>query len=906
MIASKLFLPRLRPELVARPRLSALLQAGTGSKLTLLSAPAGFGKTTLLAQWLSKAPQARLGVAWLALDSADHDPSTFWSNVVAALQTVQPTIGAGALELSREIPLPTERLLTTLLNDLAGIAQETIVVLDDYHWVDNREIDKWMVFLLDHLPPAVHLVLGTRVDPAMPLSRWRVRGELHEIRAAELRFTPSETAAYFDAAAGLELATEQVAALEQRTEGWVAALQLAALSLKGREDTAGFIDRFTGNDRFILDYLVEEVLAQQSEPVRTFLLQTSVLDRLTGPLCDAVTGRDDGREQLTALERANLFVVPLDERREWFRYHRLFADVLRARLLDEPSAQLPLLHQRASHWYAGQDMVPDAINHALAAGDHDTAAHLMEAAVPTIRRTRQDWMLRDWLKALPADVVARSPILSVFQGFMLMVSGDLDGVEPWLTRAELALAAAPDHAAPEEAAPEEAAPRAITDELRTLPATIAVYRASMAQARGDVPGTAVHARHALELAGPGDHLARGAATGFLGLAAWAEGQVRLSLSTFTQAVASLRAAGNLVDELSGTVLLADMWFTAGRPDTARRLLAEALELAASHGPSTARAAAELHVGLSEMLRSAGDLASAREHLGAAAKLLEGAAMTESRFRWFVATGLLTAAEGDPREAIRLLDQAAPLYRQGFFPDIRPIAAVKARLLISSDRLAEATDWASEQGLSTTDNATYLREFEHLTLVRLLIAWHRAHPEADLLLDVFALLDRLRMAASTSGRASSLVEILILQALVHEELSQRVQAREALALAVAAVAEPLAYARLFLDEGEAMTGLLRDAARHGGAEYLLALLRMAGTTQGHALDASQQTTSDPPLSERELAVLRLLGSELGGPAIAAQLFISYNTLRTHTKHIFTKLGVTTRQAAVHRARERGLL
>jgi LuxR family maltose regulon positive regulatory protein len=373
MIATKLFVPRLRGGLVARPRLRERLRRGAESKLTLVSAPAGFGKTTLLAEWLGEQSGNDRRVAWLSLEAADREPASFWTYVVAALRTAVPGVGESALELIASSPLPTELVLTTVVNELAAAPADIWLVLDDYHLVDNHDLRDGMVLFLEHLPPHVHVVISSRADPDLPLPRWRVRGELVEIRAAELRFTSDEAARYLNEVAGLDLTAEDVTALEERTEGWIAALQLAALSIQGRADARGFIARFAGNDRYIVDYLVEEVLAKQPDPVREFLLHTAVLDRLSGPLCDAVTGRDDGGALLITLERANLFLVPLDDRREWYRYHHLFADVLRARLLSEQREQLPLLHQRASRWFQTHDLVPDAVRHALAAKDFDRA-----------------------------------------------------------------------------------------------------------------------------------------------------------------------------------------------------------------------------------------------------------------------------------------------------------------------------------------------------------------------------------------------------------------------------------------------------------------------------------------------------------------------------------------------------
>ena len=908
LMATKLYVPKLRRGLVARPRLLERMGNGAEAKLTLVSAPAGFGKTTVLAAWLHEASGEGRCIAWLSLDAADHEPASFWTYVVTALRGAVPGVGASALELLASFPVPTELMLTTLLNELAAAPSEVWLVLDDYHLVDNHEVDEGLAFLLEHLPAQVHLVVTTRADPDLPLARWRVRGGLVEIRAADLRFTSDEAATYLNVATGLDLAAEDIAVLEERTEGWIAALQLAALSLQGREDVSGFIARFAGDDRYIVDYLIEEVLRHQPDAVRGFLLQSAVLDRLTGALCDAVTGRDDGSEMLVALERANLFIIALDDQRKWYRYHHLFADVLRARMLSEQPDQVSLLHQRASGWYERHGLTEEAVRHALAARDFDQAAHLIELAMPAIRRHRQEAMMYGWLKALPDDAVRRSPVLSVFYGDMLMHSGDLDAVEPRLDDAERGLAAVPDG---------EALPWADTAELRTLPATIAIYRASLAQARGDAAGTAEHARRALDLAGPEDHLARGGAAGFLGLAAWAQGDVSSALETFSQAVASLHAAGNLVDELSSTVVLADLWIAAGRPSKARRLCERALQAAEARGEPVARAIVEMHVGLSEIDVEAGDLASAREHLKAAAASGDRAGMSEGRYRWFVARGLLAQAEGDLDAAVSHLDQAEQLYRPGFFPDVRPIPAMKARIWIAQGKLSEAADWARDRGVSVTDDASYLSEFDHLTLVRLILAQH-GNQDSGTLVQAASLLDRLLAAAETSGRAGSSVEIRLLTALVQDARGRRAQARESLAQALARAPEPEAYVRLFLDEDTLMLSLLRDATQHGvagDADYQRVasdrarrLLSLAAAPAAGAPDPGQRRGAPPaePLSDRELQVLRLLDSELTGPQIARELFVSHNTVRTHTKHIFTKLDVTNRRAAVLRARERGLL
>ncbi|MDR6414971.1 LuxR C-terminal-related transcriptional regulator [Pseudarthrobacter sulfonivorans] len=916
MMATKLYVPAPRRGFVARPRLREKLRLGSDSGLTLVSAPAGFGKTALLADWLGDATVQERRVAWLSLDAGDGEPATFWSGVITSLQSAVPGVGSTALELIGSSPLATELVLTTLVNDLAAAPQDVWLVLDDYHTVDSQAVGTGLAYFLENLPPQVHVVVSTRSDPDLPLSRWRVRGELAEIRAADLRFTPDETAAYLNGVAGLDLAAEQVNTLDQRTEGWIAALQLAALSLRDREDAAAFIERFAGDHRYIVDYLVEEVLEHQPDAVRSFLLHTALLDRLTGPLCDAVTGRDDGGTMLLTLERANLFVVPLDDQREWYRYHHLFADVLRGRLLSEEPAQVPLLHRRASHWYESHGHVEDAVRHALAGQDFDRAAHLAELAVPMLRRSRQDAVLFGWLKALPDAAIRRSPLLNVFYGGMLMASGDLAGVEQRLDDADRALAEAQRPAAGAAAAGLEGAE---TQELQMLPATIAMYRASLAQARGDVAGTSAHARRALDMAGPDHHFARGAAAAFLGLAAWADGDVLGALETFTQAVASLRAAGNLLDELSSTVILADMWLAAGRPGEARRICGNALRQADARGDSMMRASAELQVALSEICRQAGDLSDANRHLETASAFVEKGPMTESRYRWFVASALVAQDEG-PDLALSYLDQAAELFRPGFFPDVRPIPAIKARVWVRQGNLSEAASWARAAGLSVRDDASYMQEYSHLTLVRLLIAQQHAHPDTNAAAGAVDLLDRLLASATDSGRGGSVVEIRMLQALAHDVLGHRRQALEALGAAFAGSPEPDEYVRLFLDEGPPMIELLREAASEAmhdapdtathdaaAAAHAQRLLTLGAPSEPQPPRPAERPPSDvDPLSERELQVLRLLDSELSGPEIARALFISHNTVRTHTKHIFTKLGVTSRRAAVSRARDRGLM
>ena len=527
ILATKLYIPPPRPNVVLRPRLITRLNEGLHGRLTLISAPAGFGKTTLLSEWIAG---CKWPVAWLSLDESDNDPSQFLTYLVAALQTIDNDMGAGMLSiLQSPQPRPAELFLTSLINAVAQAPQEFILALDDYHRIEARPIHNALTFLLDHLPPQMHLAIVSRSDPPLPLARLRGQRTLTELRAADLRFTPDEAATFLNQVMRLDLSAADVAALETRTEGWIVGLQMAALSMQGRADTASFIRAFTGSHRFIIDYLVEEVLQRQVERVRDFLLQTSILDRLSGPLCDAVSGQGDGRAMLEALERGNLFVVPLDEERHWYRYHHLFADMLQARLTREQPDQAPLRHRRASEWYEQNGLPSDAIRHALAAEDFERAADLVELAWPAMRRSRQEATVLGWVKALPDKLIRARPVLSVVSAWALLDGGELEAAEARLRDTERWLGTAADMRERPEApsAGMGVAEMVVVDQeqFRSLPASIANARAYRAQALGDVAGTVTYARRALDLLPEGDYYERGTTAALLGLAYWASGNL---------------------------------------------------------------------------------------------------------------------------------------------------------------------------------------------------------------------------------------------------------------------------------------------------------------------------------------------------------------------------------------------
>ena len=898
ILTTKLYVPPARSELVSRPRLIDRLTEGLTRKLILISAPAGFGKTTLLSEWVG---HNELPVAWVSLDESDNDPLRFLTYIVAALQTIDSEMVAGALsDVQSPQPLPAESMLTSLINEVAETAQDFVLVLDDYHVIEVRPIHDALTFLLDHLPPQMHLAIASRSDPPLPLAHLRGRGELTELRAADLRFTPDEAATFLNQVMGLSLSAEEVTALETRTEGWIVGLQMAALSMQGRADTASFIQAFTGSHHFIIDYLVEEVLQRQPERVRSFLLQTSILDRLSGPLCDAVTGQEDGRGMLEALERGNLFVVPLDDKRQWYRYHHLFADVLQARSTEEQPNQALSLHRRASEWYEQNDLPADAVRHALAAEEFERAAGLIELAWPAMDSSFQSASWLGWVRALPDELVRTRSVLSVGYAWALLNGGELEAAEARLQDAErwLDTPAGMGKQVP-------SAEMVVVDEeqFRSLPASIATAHAYHAQAVGDVPDAVKYARRALDLIPEEDHLTRGQAAALLGLSQWTSGDLEAAHTSLADGMVSLERAGNIAFAISGTLVLADIRVTQGRLLDAVRIYEQSLQLATDQGERMPLGTADLYTGLSELHRERGDLEAAAQHLLRGKELGEHAALPGYKYRWPIAQAGIKEAQGDLDGALDLLHESELLYYRSPLPDVRPIAALKTRVWVTQGRLTEALGWARERGLSVEDDLSYLREFEHITLARLLIAQHSSEREERPIHEAMELLKRLLKAAEEGERTASVIEILVQQALAHQSQGDTSLALAPLERALT-LAEPEGYVRIFVDDGPPMAALLREAAKSRIApSYVSQLLTAFEKAEGRR-PVSQLLIE--PLSERELDVLRLLGTELSGPEIARELIVSLATMRTRTQNIYSKLGVNNRRAAVHRAEELDLL
>lgn len=904
LLETKLYLPKWRDGLVSRPRLLARIH--WERKLTLVSASAGFGKTTLLAEWVASAPTGR--VAWLSLDRCDNDPAFFWTYLIAALQKVQAELGERSHALLHSPqPPPIESVLVALINDINEIEEPFALVLDDYHVIETQAIHHAIDFLLGHLPTQMHLVVASRSDPPWPLARLRSLGDLTELRAADLRFTPEEVTTFLRQAMGVKLAAADVAALEHRTEGWIAGLQLAALSMQGRDDVSGFVAAFSGDDRYIVDYLLEEVLQRQSDRVRRFLLQTAILERLSSSLCDAVTALPgDSQKMLETIERGNLFITPLDNKRQWYRYHHLFADVLQAHALREEPEQIPSLHQRASEWYEQNGGFSDAIRHALAAQKFERVAGLIEQIWPAMRNRQQEVTALGWLKALPEALIRARPILSVAYGLVLLSTGPLDAVEARLQDAERQLSQLGQ----------------ITEkQYRSLPASIANARAICSQMVGDFAGAVAHAQQALTLLPSENDSERGVTAVFLGLAYWTSGDVAAAYESFSEGLKVFHNLGSTQIAVSATFGLAHIGLTQGLLQTTAKTCEQTLQLAAQQSVPILRGTADVYLALSEIRYEQGDLATAGQLLEKGETLLAQGSISGIDYLWWLVKAQLTAAKGDLDMALEQLQEAERLYRRSPIPNVRPIEALKVRWWLQQGRLTEALDWVRDSGLSVDDSPSYLREYEHLTLARvamaegrsLTIAQHRHNAEKnkESIHQVVAFLNQLLAAAEAKKRTGSIIKILLVLALAHEAQGNVVVAISPIERALT-LAEPEGYVRIFAECGTPMSRLLKEAANRGitptYTTQLLTALATWGQPSNH-VHSTHLSSSQPliePLSQRELEVLRLLNTELSGPEIARELVVALSTVRTHTKRIYSKLDVTNRRAAVKRAAELDLI
>jgi LuxR family transcriptional regulator, maltose regulon positive regulatory protein len=960
ILTTKLYLPRTRPTLVPRPRLLARLNNGLSGLLTLIAAPAGFGKTTLLSDWLTPVTgNMRQGtaaessehvsnrrspgrsVAWLALDAEDNDLSTFLCYLVAALQTIAPAIGSVALALLRSPQTPAaEVVLTALLNDVADTHDEatfppSILVLDDYHVITAPPVQQAVGFLVEHLPPQLHLVIATRLDPALSLARLRARGQLCELRADQLRFTVEEARTFLTKTMGLPLADADVAALEERTEGWVAGLQLAAIALQDRADRSDFVQTFSGSNRYVLDYLVEEVFRQQPPHIQIFLLQTSILDRLCGPLCDAVLGVA-GRQSLARraptadvssqlllehLERANLFLIPLDGERRWYRYHHLFTEALRERLASgEHSTSVAALHRRASAWYEQQGLIPEAVQHALAAKATDQAAHLVEQASLTMMQRSELQTLQRWIEALPVALVRTRPWLALRYAWLLRLNGDLTAAEAWLGDAEQATPAAANErvAPPREQSMASFSPRHFRGEVAAL-------RATFTAAYGDRGRTVILAQEALDNLPAGLVLMRGAVTSSLGIVAFQTSDLPAAERAFSETRTLFESVDNQYGALLAIQGLGQLYTLQGRLRAVSALFQPIIHEAHAARGGAAPIVSLAYTGMAQLLYEWNDLPAAVRQLGTGIDLAERGGMLPVAVIGRLALARVRQAQGDSAGArVALIEAEQHVSHGGIRPTwlVPPTDVHRARLDLAQGDVLAAMHWAETAGLSAEEDPHPGKEFEYLTLARLLLA--QGKPDA-----AQRLLTRLLAAAEADGRAGRAIEILSLQALALRACDEEQAALDALAHALIRAA-PEGYVRLFVDEGAPMAALVAQSAALRLAQeprraqndpvraYAESLLLAFPSEQRRktAVDSDAPSVLHSmlersnaliePLSEREIEVLRLIASGLSDRAIAEKLILAIGTVKKHLNNIYSKLGVHTRTQALARAHSLNVL
>ncbi len=922
-LTTKLYLPPVRTNLVLRPHLTQRLNKGLTCKLTLISAPAGFGKTILLSEWIPNSPCC---VIWVSLDAGDNDPVRFWTYCMAALQMLQSDLGKSALALlqSPQSP-PLELILANMLNEIADFPQKFALVLDDFHVIENPTLYDNLVFLLDNLPSTMHLILTSRTDPPVPLARLRARRQLNEIRAADLRFTHDEAATFLNEIMGLNLSVKDVAALETRTEGWIAGLQLAALSMQGRQDLTGFIQTFTGSHGYIVDYLLEEVLQRQPEDVQSFLLQTSVLERLCGPLCNAVTGLADSQAMLEKLQHSNLFITPLDDERRWYRYHHLFADLLRAHLKQADPNSAPELHRRASSWYEQNRLVAEAVPHALAAGDSKLATRLIRPLARPMQSRGEMRTVMDWLTALPEDELRLHPQLGLIFAWGLATTGQLPMAKRWLQDVEQHLTALDDH-------------DKLLGEMTVILARIALIQ-------GEFPRVLELARQAIAYL-PEDQLSLRALNYIsLGSACIALGHLNTASQSFAQASAFYQALGQPIQALLPLRQLARVQLAQGRLNQLDQTTQVAIQLAAeSETPSPLKG--YNYMSLGELWYERNNLTAANHYFTEGLALVEPGGTSDVLNLMNLADGYLgltrlKLTQGDSQGVLELTRRLEPVWaqlaraiqRRSGAEDVSPsnqetepsklrygvshiyldlIAACRVRLWLSQGNLDAASQWVQTREWSMEGEIRYVEEVRYITLARVLIAqgeYERA----------LAFLARLLEPIEAVGRMGRVIELLALRALALRAHGQESEALIALERALV-LAEPEGYIRTFVDEGPPMAALLREAhTRAIRPAYVAQLLTAFPAFELPLLDASRGLGDGAiqnrkskiqnlvePLSRRELEILALMAQGLTNPEIAQHIFISAQTVKVHTRNIYSKLGVNSRRQAVAKARTLGLL
>jgi len=881
ILATKLYIPSPRSKVVLRAHLIERLNTGLHHKLTLISAPAGFGKTTLVSEWIAGCARP---VAWLSLEEGDGDLTRFLVYLVNALQTIAKKFGANTLALLNSPELPsTEALLTNLLNEIVTIPNNFILVLDDYHALDSKAVDDALTFLLEHQPPQMHLVIATREDPRLPLARLRVRGQLTELRAADLRFTPTEAAEFLDQVMGLNLSAADVAALETRTEGWIAGLQLAALSMRGYTDTANFIKSFTGSHHFVLDYLMQEVLQRQPANTQDFLLRTSILDRMCASLCDAVLGKDEWLSSsliLESLERANLFIVPLDNERRWYRYHHLFGDLLRQRL-QQSSFNVIELHKRASEWYEHNDLMLEAFRHATAANDVARAACLMEDQRMLLRLPGVATTVLTWLESLPTTVLNAQPELWWKQAELLLLSGQIIGVEEKLKATEAALSGVE-----------------LDDTTRNLIGKIALARAVLAQTHFQMETLLIQARRALEYLHPSNLAYRSDVTQAMGFAYYMQGDADAANRAYTEALSITQTTGDDDGIISALTRLGQVQEMQNQLGLAAEHYQRALQRV---GDEPAPNVAVTYLGLARIYYEWNDLDTA-EQFGE--KSLQLARQYDQILDRLILSELffasLTLARGDANNALHILAQAEQTVRQRNFTKRLPdIATAQVFTLLRQGNLGAAAELVRQYDLPMSQARVLLAQGNPSAALTVLASYHQR--------------------LETTDWRNAQLWATVLEVIAHHANNDMENARRVLDQ-VLVLAKPSGLIRTFVDEGEPMRLMLSDfrfailkTAPHLGVylEKLIAAFPSMTIENPKSKILAPPTRAGvqnlvEPLSARELQVLRLIAQGLANREIGERLFLALSTVKGHSRIIFDKLQVRNRTEAVARARELGLL
>jgi LuxR family maltose regulon positive regulatory protein len=856
------------------------LNEGLSRKLILLSAPAGFGKTTLLSEWIK---QEKLKAAWVSLDEGDNDIIRFLSYCVAALQTVLPGIGDIMIPEQRLRTPDVDPILTTLINDLAEIQDPLILVLDDYHLINTRTIHEALTFLLDNLPPLVHLAIASRKNPPLPIARLRGRGQLVELRSTNLRFTAEEIQEFLRQSMKLQVPEDIVNSLLTHTEGWIAGLQMAAVSMKNRQDTDAFIKNFTGSHRYILDYLVEEVLQNQPETVQSFLLQTSILLQLNGPLCDAVTELNESQGLLERIEQSNLFIIPLDDQRSWYRYHRLFADLLRHKLRQTSPELVPLLHNRASQWFEESNMRDEAIEHALSGRDFKRAARLIEENTEQTLMRGELGTLLNWVDALPEENVCTRPVLCIYHAGALLLTGQpLELVEQRLHEVEQG------------------------EQAESLRGETAVFRAYLAALQGDVELSKKKSRQALKFLPKNRLFLRNLAVTNLGFVYLYTGEIEEAIRSYNEALSIAKNINNLMLTVEALYYLAELHVMKGRLREAEKLFNQGLDLSVDRRGHRLPLAGMVLNGLGNIQREYNDFEAAIPLLEEGIKLSHQWGEIHA-FEGYIYLARIRQAQENWESAGKLIENAreiAVLFDASELDD-RSVEIFQTRLWLAQGNVENAWQWVKDRELDRDfpdsgerlTESDYLGVWEYITLVRVLLAQNRDN-------EALEVIEPLLYGAEIQQHIGDQIELLVLQALAYNKNLEKALGSLEKALSLA---KPGGYIRIFVDEGPVMAHLLYEASSRGiMPKYTGRLLAAFPIVQQKRTFENASIKLVEPLSKRELEVLRLLAQGLPNKEVAAQLFISLSTVKWHTSNLYAKLKANNRAQAIARGRALGLL